>query len=77
MWEGRVARWLAEADLTEDKERALDEVIARIRKNRHEASKQDLCVSLRKAEDLGNEEEVNRLIAEIDRLNKLQETRRD
>ncbi len=76
-WEARRARWLAEADSTEDKERALDQVIVQIRKARNRASKQDLCVSLQKAEELGNEEEVSRLIVEINRLNKLQETRRD
>jgi len=76
-WENRRSRWLAEADSTEDKERALDQVIAQIRKARARASKQDLCVLLQKAEELGDQQEVTRLIAEINRLNKLQETRRD
>lgn len=74
-WEGRMARWLAEADSIEDKERAMDELVARIHASRHQESVEGLRVSLRQAEELGNEPESNRLIAEINRLVKVQTAR--
>jgi len=74
-WEGRMARWLAEADSIEDKERAMDELVARIRASRHQESVEGLRVSLRQAEELGNEPESNRLIVEINRLVKVQAAR--
>ncbi|MDO8729676.1 MAG: DNA primase [Candidatus Omnitrophota bacterium] len=70
-WEGRMARWLAEADTIEDKDRALDGLVQRIQANRRQESVEGLRVSLRKSEELGNDGETVRLIAEINRLVKL------
>ena len=67
-WEGRMARWLAEADSIEDKERALDGLVQRIHDSRRQESVAGLRASLRKAEELGNDRETVRLIAEINRL---------
>ncbi len=74
-WEGRMGRWLAEADSIEDKDRALDELVARIRANRRQESVDGLRVSLRRAEGSGDSSEADRLIAEINRLVKLQAVR--
>lgn len=74
-WDGRMARWLAEADAVEDKERAIDELVARIQARGLQESLDTLRVALRKAEELGDEKETNRLIMEISRLIKLQATR--
>jgi len=73
--ESRMIRWLAEADSIEDKERAMDELVARIHASRRQESVEGLRVSLRQAEELGNETESNRLIAEINRLVKVQAAR--
>ena len=72
---GRMARWLAEADSIEEKERALDELVARIRSSRQQESLGGLRASLREAEELGNEKEANRLIAEINRMVRFQTAR--
>ena len=74
-WEGRMVRWLAEADSIEDKDRALDELVARIHASRRQESVDGLRVSLQRAEELGNESETVRLVAEINRLVKHQAAR--
>lgn len=78
-WEARMARWLAEADSIEeeDKERAIEALVGRIRTSRRQESMEMLRASLRRAEELGNESEANRLLVEINRLVRLQATRQN
>ena len=73
-WQPRLAQWLAWADSIEEKERSLDEVLERIRSNRHRASLESLRDSIRQAEQARDDRAATRLIVEYNRLMKGQLT---
>ncbi len=70
--EALFARWLVWAAtlLEEDKPKALDGLIMRIQKDRRRATSGELQLSIRQAEEKGDEETTVRLILELNRLNK-------
>lgn len=74
--ENRVARWLAAADSVQEKERVLEDLLERIRRQRRRSSVEDLRTALREAERGGNDTEVSRLIGEINRLVRPEAARR-
>jgi len=67
-WENRIARWLAWADGAVEKERTLDDVLQRIRKNRQRLSLENLQALIRKAEEAGDETATTRFVLEYNRL---------
>ncbi len=66
--EGRVARWLAAADSVQEKERVMEDLVERIRRERRRSSVEDLRGALQEAERGGNDAEVSRLISQINQL---------
>ncbi len=70
--EALFARWLvwAETLLEEDKLKALDGLIVRIQKDRMRVTSGELQLSIRQAEEKGDEETAVRLVLELNRLNK-------
>jgi DNA primase len=69
--ENRLARWLACADTISEKDQVLEEVVARIHRERRRACLQNLQLSIRKAEEQRDEEATQRLILEYNRLIKV------
>ncbi len=69
-WESRLARWLAWADTVEEKDRALDEVIEKIRSQKHRASLESLQDSIRQSEAAGDDSTTTQLVQEYNRLMK-------
>ncbi|MBI3332737.1 MAG: DNA primase [Candidatus Omnitrophica bacterium] len=71
-WESRIARWLAHADAiaVEEKERALDEVLQRIKENQRRAYMEGLKGSIRRAEEAGDEAKTTELVLEYNRFMK-------
>ncbi len=68
--DSRLARWLAWADTVEDKDRALEEALSRIQRERHRASLETLQASIRRAEEARDDPAAARLILEYNRLMK-------
>ena len=68
--ESRFARWLAWVDTVheDEKQRALEDLLSRVRKNKRDASTEQLRVSIRLAEEQGDEEAATRFILELNRL---------
>jgi len=67
-WESRLARWLAGADSIAEKDHALDDVLARIRRDRSKASLENLQTLIHQAEQAGDGERAEELILEYNRL---------
>lgn len=64
----RLARWLAWADSIQEKERALDGVLEKIRKEGQRSVGDRILKELKRASELGDEGEKDRLIAEYTQL---------
>jgi hypothetical protein len=75
-WDGRLARWLAWADVVVEKERTLEELLLRIGENHRRASLEVLQASIRQAETSGDEPTATRLVLEYNRLVKTRRGRR-
>lgn len=74
-WENRMARWMAWADSTQEKEKALGELLERMRRQRHRVTLEELRESIRKAEEAGDAEVASRLLSDFNRLMKEQVAR--
>ncbi len=74
-WENRMARWRAWADATQEKEKALEELVERIRSRRHRMTLDELRELIRKAEEAGDSEKAARLLSDFNRLMKEQMVR--
>jgi len=71
-WDSRVAQWLAWADSIQDKERVLDEVIAKIHAGKRKLSMDQMRVAIREAEQSGDEPKAAQLVMEYSQLVKQQ-----
>ena len=67
-WENRLAQWLAWADTIAEKDRAFEEVLERIRNGQRRDSIDTLRVSIRQAEESGDEVMATQLIFELNHL---------
>lgn len=71
-WDSRLAQWLAWADSIQDKERVLDEVIAKIHAGKRKCSMDQMRVAILAAEQSGDEPKAAQLIMEYSQLVKQQ-----
>ncbi len=67
-FKSRVARWLAWAEIVEEKEKALEEILVQIQKQRRRVSLESLRASILQAEEARDESTAARLILEYSRL---------
>lgn len=74
-WENRMARWMAWADSTQEKDKAFWELLERIRSRRHRMTLDELRELIRKAEETGDAQTAARLLSDFNRLMKEQVTR--
>ncbi len=69
-WEGRCARWLAWVDTVEEKEKTLEEVLGKIDERQRRSFLESLRLSIRQAEETGDEKRASELIVEYSRFMK-------
>lgn len=67
-WQGSCAQWLALADTVSEKEKTLDELLAKVQSQRRRASLESLKALIRQAEASGDETQTVSLVEEYSRL---------